>query len=438
MRAYPLGTGIDLTPALNRSKPHMPRIALTDRFVASAKPDSTGRTDYFDTTVTGLALRAASARRSWTFNFTSPKNGKRARLTLGTYPALSLAAARGLALQAKTDVELGKDPRDAIGSLDASAMTMADLIASYVEKHVRPNLRSARHMELRLGANVTPVIGAVKLSELHRRDINRVLDPIVARGKPTQARLVFQDMRAILRWAVGRGDLDHSPIDGMTKPAAERPRERVLSEDEIWTLWNGLPKALAKSPQCQRILKLCLVTAQRVGEVAGIRRDELDLPARLWSLPGSRTKNGYPHTVPLSNLALEIIKQALADADRSPFVFPSGDGPLPPSAVSRTVGRGNARTSKRPEGRFRIGDFTTHDLRRTALTGMARLGVSPTVLGFVANHRTVTRGGITMGVYVHYEHDREKRQALELWADRLQAIIAGEGATVIPMRGGRG
>src|SRR5207237_157527 len=117
------------------------------------------------------------SRRSWTFNFTSPKDGKRARLTLGTYPALSLATARGLALEAKGHVEEGKDPRDVLAARD-SAVTMADLIGAYLEKHVKPNLKSARHMELRLAANVTPVIGTVRLADLHRRDINRVLDPI--------------------------------------------------------------------------------------------------------------------------------------------------------------------------------------------------------------------------------------------------------------------
>jgi integrase len=85
---------------------------------------------------------------------------------------------------------------------------------------------------------------------------------------------------------------------------------------------------------------------------------------------------------------------------------------------------------KSPLGRFGIAQWTAHDLRRSALTGMAKLGISPTILGFVANHRTITRGGITMGVYVHYAHDKEKREALELWAARLTGILEGNGNVV--------
>ncbi len=107
------------------------------------------------------------------------------------------------------------------------------------------------------------------------------------------ARIMFQDMRAMLRWAVRRGDIESNPFEGAASPSVETPRERVLSIEEIKILWNGLPVSVAKSQTCQRIIKLCLVTAQRVGEVAGMRVDELDLASKTWFLHGSRTKNGF-------------------------------------------------------------------------------------------------------------------------------------------------
>ena len=103
-------------------------------------------------------------------------------------------------------------------------------------------------------------------------------------------------------------------------------------------------------------------------------------------------------------------------------------------AVARTIGRAHQTSKERPKGRFGIDHFTAHDLRRTALTGMAGLGVVPVVLGFVANHRTVTNGGITMSVYNQYDYAKEKRHALELWADRLNAIVIGNGLKVISMK----
>lgn len=413
----------------------MPRISLTDRFVAAAKPTLEAQTDYFDATVPGLALRVSKRHRAWTFNYTSPKDAKRARVTIGSYPALPLAVARRKALEAKGLIQDGKDPRDVIAAQGASAMTVSGLIDSYLKNHARPNLRSAKQMEGRFAANVTPRIGSIALSDLHRRDMNTVLDAIVERGKPTMARIVFQDMRAMLRWAVSRGDVDRSPLEGARTPSSEKPRERVLSNDEISKVWNGLPLSLPKSKTCQRIIKLCLITAQRVGEVSGMRVDELDLGRRTWSLPGSRTKNGHPHNIPLSDMAIELIKEAMEAAGESQFVFPTGEvGSLPPMAVARTIGRAQESTDARPEGRFGIDHFTAHDLRRTALTGMAALGVAPVVLGYVANHRTVTNGGITMAIYNQYDYAKEKQQALELWADRLSAIVEGLGQTVIPMK----
>ena len=413
----------------------MPRVALTDRFVASAKPDSSGRTDYFDATAKGLALRVTGAHKSWTFNFTSPKDGKRARLTLGAYPAMPLAKARAEAIEARAHVDDGHDPRDVMAAREAAAMTVSGLVQSYLQKHARPSLRSADAIERRMRADVLPVIGAVRIAELHRRDINRVLDPIVARKAPIQARLVFQNLRAMLRWAVNRGDLDHSPMEGMKPPSSDTPRERTLSDDEIRTLWSGLPVALSRSKSCQRIVRLCLVTAQRVGEVSGMQKDEVDFDRKVWNLPGPRTKNGHPHAVPLSELAVGIIREAIADSCSSPFVFPvDGGEALLPSAVSRTIGRANAVSEKRPLSRFGIQQWTAHDLRRTALTGMARLGISPTVLGHIANHRTITRGGITMAVYVHHEYSEEKRRALDAWATYLETLLSPSSGDVVPIR----
>jgi len=208
----------------------------------------------------------------------------------------------------------------------------------------------------------------------------------------------------MIRWAVARGDLDHNPIDGMKGPAASKPRERVLTDDEIRVLWLSLPQL--RSPACQRVIKFCLVTGQRIGEVTGLRRSELDLARKVWNIPGSRTKNGHPHSVPLSPMALEIIGESF-DVVRRMY-------------VSDTI----------RENQFGLPRWTTHDLRRTALTKMAELGVAPIVLGHVANHRTTTKAGITLGVYVQHAYEREKREALELWAKRLQGIISGAGEVV--------
>jgi integrase len=146
-------------------------------------------------------------------------------------------------------------------------------------------------------------------------------------------------------------------------------------------------------------------------------RSELDLKHRLWRLPGERTKNGHPHTVPLSPLAIELIGKG--DSEQ---VFPNPE----PVAVAQTV--------YSAQDRFGIAHWTAHDLRRTSLTSMAKLGVAPIVLGHIANHRTTTKAGMTLSVYVHHAYEKEKREALELWADRLQGIVSGSGAKVVRIK----
>jgi integrase len=412
----------------------MPRVALTDRFCAKAKP-SGARTDYFDVTVPGLALRVTeNGHRSWCYLFTSPRDGKRARATIGSYPATSLAAARGKALEARGHVEAGQDPRLVLAGQATAGMTVAALVDAYLADPERAALRSRAEIERRLRKNVIPIIGGVKVSELRRRNVRNVTDVILRRGRNVEATRVFEDVRAMVRWAVENEYLDANPLDGMGKPAEATSSNRVLGDDEIRILWQGLPKALPRSMQCQRIVKLCLVSAQRVGEVAGMVAPEIDLKAREWRLPGTRTKNAHPHVVPLSDLAIKIIKEAMADAGEDGSIFPCGEGSLSPAAVARTILRANETTKERTLGRFGIAPWSAHDLRRTALTGMARLGVAPIVLGHVANHRSTTRAGVTLAVYSQYTYDREKREALELWADRLTAIVGRDAAAVVPMR----
>jgi integrase len=408
----------------------MPRVALTDRFCTTAKPLGT-RTDYFDERTPGLALRITeNGHRSWSFLFTSPRDGKRARATIGTYPGTSLAAARGKAVEARGHVEAGQDPRVVMAGQGTAGMTVAALVEAYLADPEKAALRSRAEIERRLRRNALPVIGSIKLAELRRRDVRNVSDPLLRRGRKVEATRVFEDVRAIVRWAVEHEYLDANPLDGMSKPAEATSNNRVLSDDEIGTLWNGLPKALGRSKQCQTIIKLCLATGQRVGEVAGLVRAELDLRAREWRLSGSRTKNGYGHLVPLSNLALQLIKEAMADAGEGGPLFPCGDGSLSPVAVARTILRAN------DTGRFGVASWSAHDLRRTALTGMARLGVAPIVLGHIANHRTTTRAGVTLAVYSQYRYERECREALELWGSRLVAIAGHSAAAVVPMRKG--
>jgi hypothetical protein len=133
--------------------------------------------------------------RSWCFHYRSPRDGKRARATIGTYPATSLAAARGKALEARGHVDAGNDPRVMLAGQATVAMTVAGLVEAYLADPEKAALRSRAEIERRLRRNVVPVIGTVKLSELHRRDVRNITDPMLRRGVKVEANRVFEDLR---------------------------------------------------------------------------------------------------------------------------------------------------------------------------------------------------------------------------------------------------
>jgi integrase len=303
-----------------------------------------------------------------------------------------------------------------------------------------------------LNRHVLPEIGPMKAEEITKRDLIRLLDTVAAKtdarqhSKLKSRRLthrpnrVFELVRAIFRWAVGRDLLKFDPTFGLSPPIrAEKPRERDLSETEIRILWNALGRAPASRrvnkgvPRGERVvsgndipmtkstalaLKLALATGQRIGEVIGISVSELSLTEAmpLWTVPGERSKNGHPNRVPLSPLAVALIKQARELAPTSDWLFPSatGNGPMDPHAPSKALERARAAIG--------LENFRIHDLRRTAATRMAELGVSPHTISLVLNHVSARRGTVTGKVYNQYNYDREKRQALLAWGARHEHI----------------
>ena len=243
----------------------MPKLELSDRFIATLKPQEIAA-DYFDSKARGLNLRVTpTGVKAWSVMFTSP-GGKRARLTLGTYPATPLAKARTLALEARGHVESGIDPRDLGKPSTAGPMTVAMLAESYIQKH-GSTIRSGDEIARKMRSDVLPVIGDMKVSEVHRRDIHRVLDPIKERGSPAMAGKVYADLRAMFRWAVARGYLDQSPVAGMEEDDGSKTRTRFLTEEEIAAVWPAL--SMFKKP-VELALRLALITGQRIGEVCGM------------------------------------------------------------------------------------------------------------------------------------------------------------------------
>jgi integrase len=394
----------------------MPIVKLTARSVARLKPPDTGQIDYFDDSLPGFGLRvSAGGRRAWVLLY---RHGTlKRRLTLGPYPDLPLAAARDKARDHLREVAHGRDPA-AEKAAGRKAETFEELALDYLERYAKKRKRSWRKDELALARDLLPRFATLKAKAISRRDINRLLDSIVDRGAPIQANRTFEILRRIFNWGIERDIVAVNPCRGIRAPGEERARDRVLSEDELRAVWNAL------APEQDRIaamFKLRLLTAQRGGEVATIRRRDLDLQGAWWTIPAEFSKNGLAHRVPLVPQAVEIIKATLGLTAPEPkagddaWLFPSpiSDGPLVNDwkAVARIRKRSGV-------------EFRPHDLRRTGASLMTGMGISRLTVSKILNH---AESSIT-AVYDRHSYDAEKRQALEAWAVRLDQIVTGRTA----------
>ena len=390
------------------------------------------QTDHMDTAkgYRGFGVRVSRAgSKNWFYFF--QWGGRRARLTLGGYPAVSLKEARARVDEAKACIAAVPpvDPRDHFAAKKSEANTVGWLVEEYLEIYVRGlrKLRTADGIERMMKKDVVPTIGRIQLAALHRKDISRVIERMQARGSPGASVRLYSMMASMFKWAAKRGDFEHNPMEKMERPEFEETeRDRVLSGPEIKSVWNESESKFEDKSRAKTyagILRLCLAMAGRIGEISGMTRNELDLKSNVWTLPASRSKNKKTHKLPLSSLALEIINEALADAGRSQFVFPTPRGDAP------TVGNSVVNAVVGLHKKLGIGHFTTHDMRRSAATHMAKvpLKVNPLVLGWILNHRTVTRPSKVSRSYLHTtfeDYEADMRAALDAWADRLRSFVA--------------
>jgi integrase len=422
---------------------------MTDKGVVALKPKAE-RYEEWEDGRTGFGVRVApSGRKSWIFMYRF--GGKARRMTLGSHPAVGLAAARVALAEAKRRLDYGEDPGTlalAARASERAASTVADLVEEYLERSAR-NLRSYKEVRRILEREVVPAWGIRKAKSIKRRDVILLLDSIVDRGAPIMANRTMSRVRRMFNFAVRRDIIEVNPCLGIEAPGREIERERVLSDDEIRSLWHGLPRA--RTNDATRIVaKLILVTAQRPGEVAGASRVELDLDGqRVWTIPAERAKNGRPHAVPLSPLAIDLFREALVQAaGERLFMDRSGTKPLGTDALGRLFMRNaEALGISRPKWDAQVGTaeamelrrerrrvaYAPHDLRRTASTRMTELGFTRFIVDRVLNHKEAGVGG----VYDRYEYLREKRQALDAWAARLEEIVMGrqtDESKFVPLR----
>lgn len=382
------------------------RLEFTGPWLSRVRP-SDKLVTYRDTSLPGLELRVSpTGSMVWAMR-ARVKHGAQTRLTLGRYPEMSLKAAREAARDAISKARQGDDPARPERSARQSP-TVQDALDAYLREYETPRKRSAANNTYTLRKHLRGWY-ARKLATVTRQDAMHLLGSIAA-THPTQANRVHSLLRKMWKWSLMRFNVEAvNPFLGIERPAVETPRDRVLSAQEIKTLWRG--SEVYVDWRMERVIKLLLLTGQRLGELLAMRWEDVDLEQAVWTIPAGVSKNKAEHRVPLVGSAVASLK-ALEDHPNRGLVLPSL--------------RQSNKPSSRPDAplktlRAKTGIlFTFHDLRRTVASGMAQLGVSELHISMVLNHLIP---GVTRRHYVRYGYDREKREALERWERHLLSLV---------------
>ena len=413
----------------------MPTKKLTDLFVERVRAPTSGRIEYFDAAFGSLALRVTeSGHKSWSLYY---RMGKRLRrFTIGNYPAIKPAQARREASAALERVRSGFDPSEEKRQRRLIALPEADTFAAaaqdYLDRARRNTAPSTfKEMKRAMEREFVSEWRNRPLASITRGDINRIIDGIAARGAVIQANRSLALVRAFFNWAVERGRLPVSPAAGMKPPSRERPRDRALTDDEIRWLWQACD---ATEWPFGPLVKLLLLTAQRRDEVGGIERPEINIEKKTWTMPREKAKNNRAHEVQLSTAAIEVLNALPRVSDGLVF---TGTGATPVSGFSRAKRRLDAAmlAAKREESGEKcdpIAPWILHDLRRTAATGMARLGFPPHVVDKLLNHVGGTIRGVA-AVYNRFEYLDERRAAFEAWGRYITNLTAPAPANVVAL-----
>jgi integrase len=399
-------------------------IKLTNASVAGLKlPEGKSELLVFDDTLPGFGIRLrAGGKRSWIVQYRIGPQQR--RLSLGTIEAVDSAEARKRAKDAVARVQLGQDPqaeKTAARAPKAREMTLGDVVDRYLpyaERKLKASTYSGVVLHLR--KHWQP-LHAHEIQNLERRHVAAELGRIAASSGPYGANRSRAALSALFAWSIGEGLADANPVVGTNKATDEIARNRVLSGNEAGLIWRH-----AGAGQYGAIVRLLLLTGQRREEVAAMQWPELHIDEGVWSLPASRTKNGRPHDVPLSQPAIEILQGQVLQPGRD-LVFGEGVGPFQGWSHAKSA------LDKRLQSAGMTVPWRLHDLRRTVATGMADLGVLPHVVEAILNHITGRKAGVA-GVYNRASYAAEKRQALDLWAGHVLAVPEGKAANVVPLR----
>ncbi|GGC68903.1 integrase [Siccirubricoccus deserti] len=396
---------------------------LNDAWLRGLRPPEKGRLEVWDTRVGGLMLRLTpTGAATWSVRART-HDGKRTRPTLGTWPGLGIAEARKRAPAHLAAIHSGADPvaqKRAIRARREDQPTVALRVAEWLvaretdpAKPLKP--RTAAEYRRTMERDVLPRIGTRSLRETTREDWTRLV-AAKRREAPAMASLLYRCASAFLGHAEAHGWITSSPLPrkglaAIAPPPA--PRERVLSDGELRAVWDASAQL---NPRPRAFVRILILTATREMEVADVAAGEVHVSMERWMIPGKRTKNRLPYTVPLCPLALAEVSA----------IWPDHVGEVAfdwrlLGAIGGGGFRGFSKLKAKLDALSGVTDWRWHDLRRTARTGMTRLGVSREHAEAAINH--VSGRSKLERTYDRHDHAEEVLMALARWQAHVADLI---------------
>ena len=382
----------------------------------------------FDDDLAGFGVRIrAGGKRTWIAQYRFGK--KQRRLTLGTVEALDEPDARKRAKTALSKVHLGQDPQaEKLKALKPKPveLTLGDAFDRYLIV-ARQRLKPSTYYGVRLHlCTHWKQLHANEVGNIERRHVAVELGRIAANSGPYGANRSRAALSAFFSWAIGEGLADMNPVVGTNKATDEVSRDRVLSDEELGLIWRN-----AGEGDYGDILRLLILTGQRREEVGGMLWQELPSNFEVWSISAGRTKNARAHDVPMSKAARSRLAAKEPTKGRA-LVFGSAAGPFQGWSNAKNAIDLRIQTAIK-NGESHVAAFVPwrlHDLRRTAATRMADLGVQPHVIEAILNHVSGHRAGVA-GIYNRATYAPEKRMALEMWAEHIASLVESRPKKII-------
>ncbi|WP_446001564.1 tyrosine-type recombinase/integrase [Stenotrophomonas maltophilia] len=369
--------------------------------------------------------------RWWRWDYRRPVTGKRNTLSLGTYPEVSLADARGRQAEARRLLASGIDPGE---HRKAAKVAGVEKAANSFEVVTREWLGKQKWVESYrckvvawMDNDVFPWIGGRPVAELAAPDFLRVARRIEERGAIESAHRIMQNCGQVMRYAVATGRTDRNPVAdlrGALAPPMERHHAAITDPREL----GGLLRAIdgyAGDASTRATLRLAPLVFVRPGELRHAEWSEIDFDAGEWNIPAHKMKMREPHLVPLSSQAVAILRDLQPLTGHRQYVFPGGRSPKRPLSD-------NALTAALRRMGFDKETMTAHGFRATARTLLDEvLGWRPDLIEHQLAHAVRDPNG---RAYNRTSHLPERRKMMQAWADYLDALRADTGNVIVPFK----